>query len=339
MNTSHPQIVKRLVTIPFSAAATVDWMKDNSDYKNSLNAVSFTFPVGERYFVKSVNFYMDRIVDPELKERTRCFMYQEAMHAKEHDRANKFLLEVYPHGRVLERMTKKLLEISRFCKPRSTQLATTCALEHFTAIMAHALLNRQEEFIVHSEPAYANFWLWHAVEESEHKAVCFDVYEHLFGKGLLSYLHRIAVMTFVSFFFFVSLGTAFGIINLKQKFLRFRDRFASKKTKQFESTGNATLTALFRGVTPSMYFDYFRPSFHPLNIDSKPLIEKWKSRYAEFGLGPQSGDATEVKLPDDFDAQVYLRLHPDVAQAQFDAVEHYLRHGHQEGRVYRNTGN
>jgi predicted metal-dependent hydrolase len=26
-------------------------------------------------------------------------------------------------------------------------------------------------------------WLWHAVEEAEHKAVCFDVYQQVCGKG------------------------------------------------------------------------------------------------------------------------------------------------------------
>jgi|HubBroStandDraft_1064217.scaffolds.fasta_scaffold67361_2 predicted metal-dependent hydrolase len=27
------------------------------------------------------------------------------------------------------------------------------------------------------------------------------------------------------------------------------------------------------------YFDYFRPSFHPGNIDSEGLVEAWKTDY------------------------------------------------------------
>ena len=40
-------------------------------------------------------------------------------------------------------------------------------------------------------------------------------------------------------------------------------------------------------------------------------------------------------LPEDFDAERYLALHPDVAQARVDAAEHYLTFGINEGRAYR----
>ncbi len=30
-------------------------------------------------------------------------------------------------------------------------------------------------------------WLWHAIEENEHKAVAYDVFEGVFGKGLKAY--------------------------------------------------------------------------------------------------------------------------------------------------------
>lgn len=40
-------------------------------------------------------------------------------------------------------------------------------------------------------------------------------------------------------------------------------------------------------------------------------------------------------LPADFDAETYLKLNPDVALAQADPHEHYLKHGHNEGRRYR----
>ena len=33
-----------------------------------------------------------------------------------------------------------------------------------------------------------NLWLWHSVEETEHKAVAYDMYEYLYGKGLDAYI-------------------------------------------------------------------------------------------------------------------------------------------------------
>jgi hypothetical protein len=40
-------------------------------------------------------------------------------------------------------------------------------------------------------------------------------------------------------------------------------------------------------------------------------------------------------LPDDFDAETYLYLNPDVAAAGADPAEHYLSHGAREGRRFR----
>lgn len=43
---------------------------------------------------------------------------------------------------------------------------------------------------------------------------------------------------------------------------------------------------------------------------------------------------TIVGLPEDFDGNVYLKLHPDVKRAGLDPAEHYLNHGRAEGRRY-----
>ena len=45
-----------------------------------------------------------------------------------------------------------------------------------------------------------------------------------------------------------------------------------------------------------------------------------------------------MDLPEDFDAAVYLELHPDVKNSGFDAADHYLRHGFKEGRIYTIKG-
>ena len=40
------------------------------------------------------------------------------------------------------------------------------------------------------------------------------------------------------------------------------------------------------------------------------------------------------KLPDDFDPDVYLKLHPDLAAGGVDPATHYLSHGCHERRIY-----
>ena len=41
-----------------------------------------------------------------------------------------------------------------------------------------------------AEEHYANIWRWHAFEETEHKAVAYDVWNTAMGQGIYAYLLR-----------------------------------------------------------------------------------------------------------------------------------------------------
>ena len=63
---------------------------------------------------------------------------------------------------------------------RYLRLMETAAFEHLTAILAYALL-ADENFLTGADPVLARMWHWHAIEEAEHKAVTFDVYQAVGG--------------------------------------------------------------------------------------------------------------------------------------------------------------
>ena len=132
------------------------------------------FPPGEKFFIDSVQHYYDRIKDPVLKEQVRRFIYQEAMHSKEHARCNLALQRALPDGYKIEKHIGTTLAVVRFINFKSTQLAITCAFEHFTAVLADNLLKNQESFLADSDPEFASAVLWHVVEvKPEHKAALF----------------------------------------------------------------------------------------------------------------------------------------------------------------------
>lgn len=160
-------------------------------------ALSLVFPEGERFFVESVVRFKDEISDPELRQRIADFAAQEGKHSNAHLAFNAMLraqgLEVFPE---LERQVKFLLRRGALTHSPAGRLAITCALEHFTAVMAEQLLTNadlREAF----HPAVRGLWLWHALEETEHKSVAFDVYEQVDG----SYARRAAVMLTTTLFF------------------------------------------------------------------------------------------------------------------------------------------
>lgn len=303
--TPLPPIIRRRVNIAFDPAKARGWYFSKKEIEDFLNAVSFIFPPGEKFFIQSVQNYRDSIADPVLKEQVKRFIYQEAMHTKEHVRCNVALGEAYPAGRKIEEFTAKFIALVQRFSPKATQLAWTCALEHFTAILADTLLRNQEAFISETDPAFASLWLWHAVEESEHKAVCFDVYQAVVGKGPLSYLHRASVMFLASLTFLITLYVALAQVRKSARTAKTETGepnaqdnpvaagagdepesvsvSGAREPLSANSPPKPGLQRLAKILPLKLYFDYYRPSFHPWDHNNVPLIEEWKRRYRDFG--------------------------------------------------------
>lgn len=234
-------------------------------------ALSLVFPEGERFFVESVVHYKDRLSDPVLRQRVADFAAQEGMHSKAHLALNAMLraqgLEVFED---LERQVKFLLRRGALTHSRGGRLAITCALEHFTAVMAEQLLTN-EELREAFHPAVRGLWLWHALEETEHKSVAFDVYEQVDG----SWARRAAVMATTTLFFV-------GFIALAHSRLRVA-RGRGRDLRAFARTfGHFWLSpGHFRKLLPG-YLRYYAPGFHPDQNDARELVRHWRERL--FGV-------------------------------------------------------
>lgn len=243
------------------------WADNNPFLTHVLNALTATFPVGERFFVDSVRYFQDKIKDPELKKAVSAFIGQEAMHAKEHDAYNHY---ADAHGVDLHSIEEVIAGRIAFMKQNLSperQLAVTCALEHFTAIMAEALLNNPEMYNK-LHPSMRLLWLWHAVEENEHKAVAFDVFQEVSG----DYWIRTRAMAFVSVMF---------IFN-QMRFQTQLMKADGKLTPRNVLTGINRLwgkKGWFRPLVP-LYFQYYRRDFHPWQSDTRALLEHWKRELA-----------------------------------------------------------
>src|SRR5580704_13366290 len=166
--------------------------------------LSAVFPDGEDFFVRSVRHFRDQITDPALKRQVAGFIGQEAVHGREHRAFNDRLDELgYPTKRI-ERIVKRSLEFRERLLSDKSNLALTAALEHFTATLAELVLSSEDVRVQFGHQAVLDLFVWHALEESEHKAVAFDVYKAVGGSERL----RTFTMNFLCVFFISGMTVA-----------------------------------------------------------------------------------------------------------------------------------
>lgn len=248
-----------------ASAIRRDWCNGDPFQTTFLNALSLLFPEGERFFVESVKQHRDAVTTPELAAAVKGFIGQEAMHGKEHRAFNELLVA---HGfaeapRIEQRLRGFLSRVRRVLSPKS-QLAATCALEHFTAMLAEQLLS-DERMRDELDPAVRGLWLWHALEESEHKAVAFDVYVAAGG----GYARRVAIMLLTTAVFFAVQMLVHARLMATRKILFRPWTWVRGLGRMVVSPG------YFTQLVPA-YLAYFRPRFHPDDRDTGALLTAWE---------------------------------------------------------------
>ena len=237
---------------------------NNPLFSYLLTALSLTFPTGERFFVHSVRNVRHQVQDEQLQKEVSAFIGQEAMHSHAHDEFNAFIqglgIDVQP---ILQSEHEKIEMAKRKLNPKQ-QLAVTCALEHFTAIIAQYILEHPN-FHEQLDARVAKLWLWHALEETEHKAVAFDVYQAVFADQVVrKRIMRIITTTFLS-----------RISYLTFKLL-LNDPVGRKQWRQ-HIVAFKQLKALFRDMIPA-YLDYYNMGFHPNQHDSTQITSQWRQQ-------------------------------------------------------------
>lgn len=242
-----------------------NWHSEGTHVSQFFNTMSLFFPEGERFFIHSVRHYRDQITDQALQKAVTAFIGQEAMHGREHAEYNAAMVDA---GFPVDQMEQEVIQRLNFLKqqaPASMQLAITIALEHLTAIMADSLL-QNPEMLENSDPQFVALWQWHALEETEHKAVAFDVYQSVLGNSLKSYALRTTTLAWVTLLFFTHCYRfQFQIMKRSNEHKNTQGWWSLFKT-QWITPG------VLRKTIPA-WLDYFRPGFHPWDHDNQHLLE------------------------------------------------------------------
>ncbi len=260
------------------------WMNGSASLTHFLTALSALFPDGEQFFVDSVRAvrYHPLLKDNAAAQKEiSAFIGQEAMHSKEHVGFNQSANNYGHDVAALERKTNTVIQTARKVAGKALKfvgvsqemfdLTATTALEHFTATIAAELLKNTEIQSLMKDKTMYKLWMWHAVEENEHKAVVYDVYEAIHGRGLKAYAMRTSVMVgaMVILFFTQSYFTL--------RLLSSDNALSFASFKAIYKHGYSPSKGVFTRMMPDL-LDYFRPNFHPNDHDTVALLAAWKDK-------------------------------------------------------------
>jgi predicted metal-dependent hydrolase len=175
MQTISSRIRIRAVAFDFARGHGGLWNQRLPEVSHALNAFQLALPYLEPYFIEAVKDGIRLARDPHLDADARAFCGQEANHARQHTRYNRFLRERYPRLGKFEEAIRLRLQRERREAPLAWRLAFTAACETITAQLARFLFANVEEWFRDADPTFAALMEWHAAEEIEHKTVAFDV--------------------------------------------------------------------------------------------------------------------------------------------------------------------
>lgn len=234
------------------------------------NNLSTLFPLGERFFMQSVAHYRKDLDDPELKEAVRTFLAQEGVHSREHEAYNELLTAQGDDVEALERTVARLLRLPELFGPlkHRVRLAATMALEHWTAMFGHLVLS-EDACLEGAHPKMADLWRWHAAEEVEHKAVAFDVYRQTGDEHGL----RCAIMVLATLIFWAR-------VLRQQQILMQKEGIALDAEEWADLVRFLVVEERMPQRLAPLWLAYFDRDFHPWDLDDRPLLQRWRDRFA-----------------------------------------------------------
>jgi predicted metal-dependent hydrolase len=171
---THPKV--RNVSFHFDENTPFQWNPANPLFGFAGNILSFVAPPFERYMVTTARQAIPRIADPQVAAEADAFLRQEAIHAREHRH----------HVAALTRQYPGLAEVSAEIERRFDRLVETESLEFHLAYAAdieatftplfNVWLRHRDSLFDNGDPRVAPLFLWHLVEEIEHRSSAYLLY-------------------------------------------------------------------------------------------------------------------------------------------------------------------
>lgn len=269
-----------------------DFKAEEIDPKFYLNAelasayftsLSIFLTYGEDLVIDTARYHRELLNDPVLKQRVTSLIGQEALHSRLHEELNDAFRDADLPVELFRSWARFVFDHGFNRLPQPMKLSLMAGIEHFTAVLAEYMMNHEEIFFQSHDEKQRAIWMWHMLEESEHKDIAYDVFQSLSN----SYGLRIAG-------FFPALITILVLISIASLLVPFYRKPSNLFSLSYWKDLPRSIKLIF-GLQDGVYgsswahiLDYLRPGFHPNDHDTSAFLAYYKERL----LHPESGVLT-----------------------------------------------
>lgn len=254
------QITSRRPTFNFEGTPVI-WLGDPIK-THFMNALSVLIPYSEKTVNEIMRKNLDQIQDSVLKEEISGLIKQEGAHAFMHRQTNSLLVGCgYGKITVFEKIQKIMMSLLSRCSSKAFEMAMPAAFEHFTAAISRDFLAHQPYWTHKKKNQGIEFTKWHALEEIEHQAVCYDAFKALYKNP-----YRLSLLLILIWLPVFTIST-FTI----QLYFLHKDRviYKPKYWPQYILFLGRSIRLFSKGI-----FNYAKPSFSTWSKSDLSLYQK-----------------------------------------------------------------
>jgi predicted metal-dependent hydrolase len=155
------------------------WNETNAAFSAMANAVSFLAIAFEKMIVSTMAEAKPLLTDPVIAEEADAFVRQEGQHSMAHRAHARGLIKAYPA--LKETLDEVIASFDDLVvnKPLKYRLAYTADLEATFTPVFKLMLDHDDTLFAPGDDRVASLFLWHFVEEVEHRSSALIIYEGL----------------------------------------------------------------------------------------------------------------------------------------------------------------
>ncbi|MGW0247386.1 metal-dependent hydrolase [Nocardia goodfellowii] len=160
------------------------WNERNPAFSAMANAVSLLAIGFEKMIVNMIREAMPLITDPEVAEEADAFVRQEGQHSTAHRQHVNALIRTYPG--LEETYNQVIAEFDRLTTHATLayRLAYTADLEATFTPVFKLMLDNDATLFEPGDDRVASLFIWHFVEEVEHRSSALIIFDHVVGSDL-----------------------------------------------------------------------------------------------------------------------------------------------------------